>query len=612
MKLTLTALLTLCFAVNIAIAQTIKTDVLVIGGGAAGVAAGIQAARSNVKTMLLEQGPWLGGSFTAGGMCIVEGNSNLPSGIWGEFRTRLRQYYKASPGYDTSLNATLRFEPFVGALILRKLTDTVKNLTVKLNTTYTGIKRNGDEWEVTYTDKGEAITIKARVLVDGTETGDVAAKLGARFDYGFDNKQATGEAIAPDAALPLIQEVTWCAVLKDYGRAADRTIDKPAGYNAAAYACLKGKDIGKMLADGKLPNSKYLIKWASCANSYPVTPAELTPARRDSFYRACRLKTLGLVYYLQTELGFKNLSLDFQEFPTADHLPYVPYMREAGRAQGLLRMTTNDIFKPYDQPTKLYRTAIAVGDAMPGQHYPEGSNAPKVSYPPFPGYSVPLGAVVSANVDNLLLTEKAISVSHLANASTMYPSVQMAIGQGVGTVAAYCAFFKTTTQNLDVRKIQTELLDFKGWLMPFADVPATDHDFRAIQQIGATGLIKGVQVAKAGNAAAVCFMPDTLVSTAEVKPVLLEIYTRSFLWFNREQPGTMFTLGNLISFISDLTLSEPKTLQLNIQKAWTTGFKFNTPYDLARPITRREFAVLANKYINPFGRRVDLKGRLLN
>ena len=125
-----------------ALGQTIKTDVLVVGGGAAGVAAAMQAARSGVKTLLIEPGPWLGGALTAGGMCIVEGNSSLPSGIWGEFRKHVRDFYKNTPGYDTTVNATLRFEPFTGAAILKKMTDTVKRLTVKTNTNWTNIKKN--------------------------------------------------------------------------------------------------------------------------------------------------------------------------------------------------------------------------------------------------------------------------------------------------------------------------------------------------------------------------------------------------------------------------------------------------------------------------------------
>ena len=590
-------------------AQTIKTDVLVIGGGAAGVAAGIQAARSNVKTMLIEPGPWLGGSMTAGGNCVVDANRNLPSGIWGEFRKHVRDFYKNTPGFDTAANATLRFEPYTGAAILKKITDTVKHLTVKLNTPWLAIKKDGDNWVVTIKDKYENVQIKAQVVVDGTETGDVATQAGAKFDIGFESNKTTGERIAPDAASDLIQQITWIAVVKDYGRAADRTIDKPEGYNPALYAGLKGKDIKKMLADARLPNDKYMIKWAEC--STPTTSADLEPENRAEFYKKARLHTLGLIYYLQTELGYKNLSPDFQEFGTTDKLPFIPYIREDKRADGLIRMVGDDIFTPYNRVSKLYRTSIGVGDAMPGQHFEPGSKAAPINYPPFPGYSIPLGAVVLRDVDNLLVTEKAVSTTHIVNASTFYPSVQMTLGQGVGTVAAYCAFFKTTTKKLDVLKIQDELLTYKGYLMPFVDVTQADPYFRAIQQIGATGLLKGVQIAN-GKSAAVYFEPDSVVRTAEIKPVLAETYSRSFIWFNKTKPGDVFTVGNLLSFISEMTLADPATLKLNMQKLWKIKYKFSSDFDADRPITRREFAILANQYINPFARAVDITGKLIN
>ncbi len=591
--------------------DNIKTDVLVIGGGASGVSAAIQAARSNVQTMLVEPGPWLGGALTAGGNCVVDANRNLPSGVWGEFRKHVRDFYKNTPGFDTAYNAVLRYEPYTGAAILKRMTDTVKKLTVKLSTPWTTIKKNGDFWEVSITEKGVTDVISARVVIDATETGDVAAKAGAKFDVGFESKKNTGEDIAPEAASPLIEEITWIAVLKDYGHVADRTIAKPEGYDPALYSCLKGKDLKKMLADGKLPNDKYMVKWAECANSFPVTIDQLLPEQREAFYKKCRLHTLGLVYYLQTEVGLKNLSLDYQEFPTPDKLAMIPFIREARRAQGIIRMVTGDIFTPYDRASKLYRTSIGVGDATPGQHYSAESNAPKTNYPPMPGYSIPLGTVVLRDVDNLLVTEKALSTTHLVNATVFYPSVQMTLGQGAGTVAAYCAFYKTTTKHLQVREIQKELLSYKAYLMPFVDVNQTDPYFRAIQQIGAAGLLKGVQVVK-GHSAAVYFQPDSVVQTAEIKPVMMEIYARSFLWFNKTKPGEVFTTGNLLSFISEMTLSDPETLQRNVKKYWQSKFKFTTDFDVNKPLTRREFAILANLYINPFARTVDITGKLVN
>ncbi|MFA6088151.1 FAD-dependent oxidoreductase [Mucilaginibacter sp.] len=604
-------LLALLFVLNCSLtyAETIKTDVLIVGGGASGVSAAIQSARSKVKTMLIEQGPWLGGSMTAGGMCILDANRNLSAGIYHEFRGRVVEFYKSRLGYDTTRNAILTFEPYTGAAILKKITDTVKNLTVRMNTPFTTIKKDGTGWEVSITQNGKTDVIKARVVVDATELGDVAAKANAIFTSGFDSRKDTGEGIAPENATNQIQDISYIAILKDYGRTANRTIPKPDGYDAGKYACLKKVDIKQLLASGRLINDKYMINWSDCANQYSVTAEDLKPENREKTYKLARLHTLGLIYYLQTELGYKNLSIS-DDFPTPDHLPYIPYIRENGRVSGLVRMVLDDIYTPYSRGSQLYRTSIGVGDAMPGQHYIT-PGVPKIKYPPFPGYSIPLGAIVVKDMENLLVTEKALSVTHLVNGSITYPSVQMTLGQGVGATAAYCAFFKTTTKSLKVRVIQGEILDFKGILMPFADIPRSDPSFRAIQQVSATGLIRGIQKVN-GNSAQVLFYPDTTVSTADIQPILNEIYSRSFLWFNKTKPAEVFTVGNLLSYISEMTLTDPAVLQKVMQSAWKTQFKFTQSFDVKRPVTRREFAVLANKYLNPFSRAVDISGKIIN
>jgi hypothetical protein len=107
------------------------------------------------------------------------------------------------------------------------------------------------------------------------------------------------------------------------------------------------------------------------------------------------------------------------------------------------------------------------------------------------------------------------------------------------------------------------------------------------------------------------FMPDTTVTTAEIKPVLTEIYSRAFIWFDKEKPGEKFTVANTLSLISEFTLTDAKTLQATLQKDWQSKYGF-TNFDTARPITRLEFAVLVNQYLNPFARKIDLEGNIVN
>lgn len=441
--------LLLLFSFSLLKAETIKTDVLVIGGGPGGVAAALQCARSKVKTLLVVQGASLGEFSASEKMYAIETNRNLPSGVWGEFRRMVTDHYKNQKGYDTSYNAILCFEPAVGTEVLNKMTDTIKKLSIKLNTTFTSIKKDGTGWEVGITINNETVLIKTKVVIDATENGDVIKKAGATMPDRFDNSK------------------------------------------------------GNSASD-------------------------------------------------------------------------------------------------------IYRTSIAAGEALPGETFTD-ANATKSNYPPYPSYCIPMRDVVISYADNLLIIDRALP----ENKSIQYLPVQMALGQGTGTVAAFCAFFKTTTKHLNVRIIQGELLDYKGYLLPFTDVSPKDPHSRAIQQVCATGLLKGIQNAN-DNSPEFQFEPNNTVNTEEVKPVLNELYTRAFLWFNKERPGTQFTVGNLLSLISDYTLTDPKTLQIALQKSWASQFKLTGSFDLNRPVTRLEFAVLANRYLNPFAKRVDLSGRVIN
>jgi hypothetical protein len=415
-------------------AETIKTDVLVIGNGASAVAAALQSSRSKLKTVLLVKGTWLE-QMQGKEMITVAVNNKLPSGLWGEFRKHVNQFYKGTPGRDTALYAPLQFEPFAGAGILKKIADTTKLLTVKVNAAYTNIEKDGTGWKVAYRHDGRVDNIKTKTLIDATENADVVAAAGAN-------------------------------------------LPPPIAY--------------------------------------------------------------------------------------ADNL---------------------------------YRTSIATGVELAAQAA-SSANAPT------PAYYIPMSALVVKDADNLFITDKAL----IANASL---PVLMAIGQGAGTIAAYCAFFKTTTKKLQVRIIQGELLDFKGYLLPFDDINPSDRYFKAIQQIAATGLLKGKQRIANGQLRFL-FMSDSAVTTAEVQPVLTELYSRTFIWIANNKPAENFTVGNLLSFISEITLTEPKYLNSSIERDWKTKYKFTADFNTQRPVTRREFAILANQFINPFSRAVDLNGRVIN
>ena len=119
--------------------QYIQTDVLVIGGGASGTTAGIQAARLGVKTLIIEETTWLGGMLTSAGVSAVDGNHNLPSGLWSEFRTELRKYYGGAAKVETGWVSNTFFEPYVGKEIFKDMAAKELNLNILYETKFINV-----------------------------------------------------------------------------------------------------------------------------------------------------------------------------------------------------------------------------------------------------------------------------------------------------------------------------------------------------------------------------------------------------------------------------------------------------------------------------------------
>jgi len=109
-------------------------DVIVLGGGTGGTAAGIQAGRLGAGTLLVEPSPWLGGMLTAAGVSATDGNHKMPAGIWGEFREKLRNHYGGAKALETGWVSNTHFEPHIGARIFAEMAASVKSLEVKTTT----------------------------------------------------------------------------------------------------------------------------------------------------------------------------------------------------------------------------------------------------------------------------------------------------------------------------------------------------------------------------------------------------------------------------------------------------------------------------------------------
>lgn len=146
---------------QLAIGQTVKTGVLVIGNGNNALGAGFQSAMSGAKTILLLQEP----DFDLAAL-----DKNLASGLELTFLNKMR---KAKGIKDSS--AAVYVDGTSANAVLKSWGDSIKNLTVTRNIKWSRIKRSGNNWNVLLAD---GRTIKAEVLVNADQKGNVNTGLG--------------------------------------------------------------------------------------------------------------------------------------------------------------------------------------------------------------------------------------------------------------------------------------------------------------------------------------------------------------------------------------------------------------------------------------------------
>lgn len=184
-------------------------------------------------------------------------------------------------------------------------------------------------------------------------------------------------------------------------------------------------------------------------------------------------------------------------------------------------------------------------------------------------------------------------------------SQSMLMGQAAGATAAYAAFFKTKTSLANLKTIQGELLNYKLDLMPFDDINQPDTNWKAIQMIGLTGVLKGeIKDNK------VIFSPETQVNVDEIKQPIKDYFYKAQIWFD-DYKNPMMTLSSTLDMICYVGNKSPENTKKEVEKKWKTSYNFKSDFNLNKMINRREFAVLLQDYMPPFNVNIDNKGKVV-
>ena len=418
-------------------------DVVVIGGGLAGLFAAVSAARHGAKTVIVQDRPMFGGNASSEirmWICGAAGKNRKETGLLEELQ--LDNIY---------FNPLLKYTQWDG--VMYSFAASEPNLEILLNTTVEDCNVTDghiDEVSAWNLHSYTLWHLKGRLFIDCS--GDGIMRLsGAAARRGHEGRSEFHESLAPEEPNKLT----------------------------------KGNSIIMQLRRTELPHRPFIPPaWAykfddSNVPSRPLLPdgnnfwwlefgGELDSLNDADSIRETLLKiAYGVWAYIKNHPDGRGIGWEL------DWIGSLPGRRESWRFEGdhILSQTEIEEGGNFDD-------VIAHGGWSLGEHHPRAffnKDAPSFYYEAPSPYGIPYRSLYSRNIDNLLFAGRQISESHIAQNSTRVMGTTSVLGQAAGTAAALAIRYDVTPRELGqlhIRELQKILLDDDQFLPGIRRTPS--------------------------------------------------------------------------------------------------------------------------------------------
>ena len=411
--------------------RILQTDVLVCGGGCAGTAAALSAARRGARTLLVEKAPFAGGIITCVGLPYFDGIANIRDnrivvrGIALELLSKsgvCAPDAKTVAKHNPTIPNTFEFK----LLLDRLLMEQKQSLSVLFNSFICGVETSGERiTAVKVANKDGLVTVRPKVVIDCTGDADVAAWAGAPFEQNAEVQPLTLHfRVGGVKKHPAITQNCRAALA-----AAQQRGELPHYYGP-----------GVMFLFGE--NEVYIHGVRVPAD--PTNAADLSRAEMQGRADAHAM--------------FRAWKQDVPGFEQAYFLEAYPWIgvRESRRLIGMHVLSEEDLMS-----SRRFDDAIATGcwylDLHPNKTTVGSANDFKPEKVQPNPYDIPYRSLLTQKVQNLLVAGRCHSATRGAHASTRVTVTAMAMGEAAGAAAAMSVFEKRSPLELNGVKVRETL-----------------------------------------------------------------------------------------------------------------------------------------------------------
>jgi hypothetical protein len=401
----------------------LETDILIAGGGLAGVCAALAAARHGARVILVQDRSRLGGNSSSEvKMHVVGANSRNKGWREGGILEELRLI-------DAAGNPQRSWEMWDLTLYDKVVSE--RNITLLLDSTLYAATKKGDRIDevLVRCDRSEHIyRIRASMFLDCTGDSRLALEAGAELRTG---REARSEFNEPLAVEKPDNETLGSSILftaRNYGR--------PMPFTPPAWARKVTKETLRFRGVRSWEYGYWWIAWGGDKDTI-----------RD--HERIRFELLSIA------LGVWNYIKNSDDHPSStswalDWLGFIPGKR------GSRRIVGDHLVNQHDLMRGDIDDAVAMGGWPMDDHPPGGFDReemkPNIAIPTPGPYNIPLRSLYSRNIPNLMMAGRNISATHVAFTSTRVMATCAVAGQAAGTAAAMCLGRGVTPRQIYQRK----------------------------------------------------------------------------------------------------------------------------------------------------------------